>query len=519
MSETRLSLKIEHDHARDYKLFRKSVQTSFDRSSGPLFETDVERINDTYMASLPFDQQAHNCTACRRFLNTYGSLVRVANNGSVIPVMWSSDDVPEFYKPVIAAMRTKLRNAKITGPFLSASAVLGQPWTDEWEHLSVQTCPVWEHRLLTPKQAAAAKKEDFNTVITALDAFGIPILDDALRLLKSEHLNRSEKFIAPVEWLRNLQDRPKGRVGQNLLWTAIALAPNGFCHPRASVVGSLLEDLEAKLSFDIVKARFNAKVTSLVYQRPQAAPSAGSIRAVEEIFEKRALAPSLERRYARLDECETVWCPKTQPTPEPTGGVFGHLKPKGEPIVTPLDIPAITMTWDKFVRTILPTSVELELHTPRVGRYIALTTAVHADAPMIMKWDNPVAWYVYTGDSSASLWGLAPSGWSRVTGVVPFPCLWGDKPQPHLGDGVVLTLEGAHDTNASRIGNGLFPETMRTELHAVRSVIEAYSRTATISGAEDATACGYDLRRSDAACLLRSFDGKAWTRYTIDRWD
>ncbi len=31
MSETRLSLEIEHDHARDYKLFRKSVQTSFDR--------------------------------------------------------------------------------------------------------------------------------------------------------------------------------------------------------------------------------------------------------------------------------------------------------------------------------------------------------------------------------------------------------------------------------------------------------------------------------------------------------
>src|ERR1019366_3072135 len=158
--------------------------------------------------------------------------------------------------------------------------------------------------------------------------FTPPMLDEALRLLRAESLSNSERFISPVQWLRTLHDRPKGRAGENVLWRAIASAPDGYCHPRASVVGSLLEDIAAGKPFAEIKRAFDAKLHPLIYQRPQAAPTAGNIKAAEAIVEKLGIAPSLERRFARLDEVLpwAIWQPKAPAAPQNTGGVFGHLK-------------------------------------------------------------------------------------------------------------------------------------------------------------------------------------------------
>jgi hypothetical protein len=180
------------------------------------------------------------------------------------------------------------------------------------------------------------------------------------------------------------------------------------------------------------------------------------------------------------------------------------------------------MTWDKFTRTVLSTAERLEILVPHTGRFIALTTAVNADAPPILKWDrederNPVAWYVYPNGSPASQWGLQSGSWAKVNAITPFPNMWGSQPMPFIGEGAVLALDGCADTREA--GNALFPECLRAEVHGARATIEAYSRSATISGRESASACGYDIRKSAADCTLRAFSGGAWSSYRIDRWD
>jgi hypothetical protein len=128
------------------------------------------------------------------------------------------------------------------------------------------------------------------------------MLDQALRLLEADALARSEKFIGPVKWLRALHDRPTGQRGENVLWRAIAAAPEGYCHPKASVIGPLLNDIASGLPFAKIKARFDAKMAPLRYQRPQAAPAALNIKAAEARVEKLAIAPALERRFARIED-------------------------------------------------------------------------------------------------------------------------------------------------------------------------------------------------------------------------
>ena len=517
-----------HNHDADYAAFLAAVQSSFDTATAPgapLFCTTADGLNDTYLSALPAERQVHTCTACRHFIERFGGLVTIGKDGALHPAMWSAK-VPDFYWPALIAMATLAQRARVEGPFLSPEATWGTPQTHNrakgivWSHLSVRVPAAvrFRERALTAGQAMAAKREDFGTVARALADFTAPMLDEALRLLETDSLSRAERFIGPVKWLRTLHDRPKGNAGQNVLWRAIASAPDGYCHPRASVIGSLLEDIVDGMPFEDNKSRWAAKMHPLQYQRPQAPPSAGNIAAAEAMIEKLGIARSLERRFARLDEIETIWRPKDATPPSSGGGVFGHLKAKEDAPPPAVDIPPVTMTWEKFRRTALEGAEALELLAPSVGPYIALTTAEHADAPLIFRWDHPVAWYLWGSPAPAHAWGVR-AGWTKVTAVSPLPPMWGDKPRPFLGEGVIFVLAGCVDSRETG-GNALFPECLRGDLHSVRSTIEAYSRSAKIGGRAEASACGYDLRKSpDSRAAVRVLNNGRWTAYKIDRWD
>lgn len=520
---------ISHDHEHDYSALLVGVRSSFAKAATTfqkLFATDADGLNDLYLDSLPAERQVHNCHCCKRFIGTYGNLVGINEAGETVPVMWDTEGVPEFYHGAFSAMAEKVRKARVVSVFHAKEAAWGTPETGEWSHISVVPPAHFVHRerALTAWQVMAATKENFRTVATALSEFTAPMLDEALRLLKADTLARSEKFIGPAQWLRDLHNKPKGRKGENVLWRAIGSAPEGYCHPKASVIGPLLDDIAAGLPFAEIKKKFDAKMHPLLYQRPQAAPSAGNIAAAEALVAKLGIGPSLERRFARLDELQTIWTPAIPVAKETGGGVFGHIKPKDAGgAIRPVTLPTATMTWEKFLRTVLQTAEKIEMLVPGTGSFIAFTTAANAEAPPIHKWDreeerNPVAWYVYNGGSPAHQWGLHGGAYAKVTAISPAPNLWGSKPMPYLSDGVVIVLEGAMDSRTNS-GNALFPETLREELHAARSTIEAFSKSAQIGGREEGSACGYSLQKANAACTLRVFSGGAHSDYRLDRWD
>lgn len=285
------------------------------------------------------------------------------------------------------------------------------------------------------------------------------------------------------------------------------------------MVGTLLEDLASGMGFDVAASRFAAKMHPLQYQRPQAAPSQGQIEAAEKMVEQLGIAAALPRRFARLDEIETVWRP--MPAGAPAGGVFGHLKPLAQRPAA-LDVPEQRITWTRFVREALTDASAIEVRVPMHGNFCALVTAVNADAPPILQWDrperrNPVSWYVYNGGSPAARWGLMDDAWATVTALTLQPSMWGEFPPAHYGRSAIAVIADARDVASS--GGALFPEFLRSELHGVRATIEAYSRTATLAGAADASACG--LRFGDQGEVLLRVVTRTGSRfvYRVDRWD
>lgn len=506
-----------------------------------LYTTDAENLFDIYLTSLSSSiegRQHHTCNACRRFIERFGGLVTIGEDGALSSAVWSVDaeattDHP-YYAPAIAQMQAVVEHARVTGVFYTSESTWGQPRTGEWTHFSVAPGQhlIHKSRVLSSFQATAEKREDYRTMITALNEFTLSTVETAVTLLKTESLYRSEKCLGVAEWLRDLivaRDAAKNtRVKENLLWRAVATAPAGFAHPRSSMIGTLLEDIASGLSFDDVKAKFAAKMHPLLYQRPQAAPSAGTIHQAEKIVEQMGIAPSLERRFARLDELLALWKPSNTADVPSNGGVFGHLQPKSaKPASSPMLASCGPMTWEKFARTVLPEAEGIAVYVPTgSANFAAYLTAQHADAPPILQWDrddlrNPVSWYLYNGGSSASQWGLTPGSWAKVTAVSAQPSSW-HAPHEHQGAGVLFVIDGAKDHRNERSGNCLFPECLKSELHAVRSVIEAYSRRASIGGFDEASACGLMLQKSSRfgnGHRVRVTTKGTTLEYTIDRWD
>ena len=534
-----------------FPAFREAVAGHFKRvtegEAPHLFTTDVGPLYPLLLAALPAELRQHyTCSACRRFVERFGGLVKVDRDGQTTPAMWDPGRAVGPFVAVAEALASAVRRAQITGVFLTREAVWGQPEAGGWHHLAVtppERCVCKPTALKTAGQLAAEKREDYKTLLRGLAEFPAALVNNAYTLLNSESLYRSEKCVGVAKWLLDLHAQREAsqheRARDNRTWLAVAGAPAGFCHVRSTMIGTLLEDLAAGLDFAAVKTRFAAKMHPLQYQRPTAAPSAGNIAQAEKIIAAMKAAGSLERRFARLADITPLWTPTGGPgTGAERGekhgkkhkkareGAFSHLAAKTAGPAQ-LEGPTVTMTWEKFARTVLPTAERIEYQVPASKQmYLGMVTAKHADAPPILQWDfederNPVSLYVYVNGSPPAQWNLRADTWHPVSAVTLQPAAWSTRRKfTHHGDRVIFILEGAKDLEYSK-GAGFFPEFLKSELHEIRSTLEAYAKNAVVEGKDEASACGICLSKGGTWNLVFRVTAAGGMRvtYKLDRWD
>ena len=508
----------------------------------PLFTTDaannsssVPFFSSVYLDTFvdPVERQHHNCNACRHFIEKYGTLAIIDESGVPRSAIWSLLDIPGPYTPFVVNMMAAVENAKITGVFVTDQEYLGEPSlgrNDDWTHFHVRVPEAIRHtsRIQTPYQLMAEKKEDYKNMEEALRRYTPAIIGRAMAVLESDTLYRSEKVLGQATFLETVQQTRAAslnpRVRANMLWLAVAQAPAGFCHPRSSMVGTLLDDLADGMEFAAVKRRFDDKMSPLKYQRPQAAPTVGNLAAAEKIFEKLGLARSLERRYARVEGMTALWRPTAKAQPASPAGVFAHLHPQAAIIKDMATNENERITFARFRDNILPRAERIEAlvtHSHNQS-FVGVVTAVHADAPPILQWDdeqqrNPMSWFVMHNGSSPIDWSLTPGEWVEVSAVSLNPSMLG-KQSAHFRTGAILSLVGA--VSRLTVGNALFPECMRKELREIRSTIEAYSKTAVIAGAKEATANGFMIGEKVVSPIsVRVTSKGVVSTYTVDRWN
>lgn len=504
----------------------------------PLFLTEHadNALWNTYLASFPEEtRQSHNCNTCRHFISRYGALVTVSEEGFVRSALWDETLAPPEYRNSVMQLRLAVEGAPVLMAFYSSAPALGTAQTGPWRHICVPLPAARQHtrRDLTPGQLAAEKLEDYKNMQRALAEYKVPALTLAVGLLESETMYRSDKVLGPAKWLLELQHKLAGTarvLRPNVLWRAVATAPAGFCHPRSSMIGTLLDDLAAGKSIDAASKAFAEKMHPLRYQRPQAAPSEGTIAQAEKMVEKLGIQRSLERRHITgAHELKTLWLPRRaedQQRPSSVAKpVFGGLRAKGARSPEKAIVPGTTpITWAKFYDTVLPDALGISFLAPAHGHgYCGLLTAVHADAPPILRWDslearNTVSWYVRSNGRSARSMGLIPDAWTTVTALSFTPPMWATGTS-HDYVGVIFLLDGAREMEKTQ--SNLFPEILRFELHGVRSVIEAHSKQTQLAPSDHPGSAGWVFFRSHGASVnvrVTRTSGLV-QEYRIDRWD
>jgi hypothetical protein len=547
------------DRHERYDVLLQSIRDRFgylttgptDGASPPsIFTTDATGLFDLFLASLPAERRQHyNCHACRRFVDRFGGLVLIQSSGAQTPLFWGPHQVPDFFQNAVYAMRQAVDKARVTGVFLSSDLAWGTPQNRDknhptdgtagvWHHLAVvpPKALVFKHSLLSADQVMAEKLQDFGILQRGLAEFTVDTVRHAHTLLTTGQLYRSEKCIGVAAWLlalhESLGSTKNERLREQLVWRAVATAPAGFCHVRSTMIGTLLEDLAAGLPFADVKAKFDAKMSPVKYQRPTAAPTVGNIRQAEEIIAKLGAASALQRRFARLDDVlpHAIWTPKPKSTngaQGTSGGVFSHLLPTAEkPSTVMVNAPPVVMTWEKFRRTVLPTAEAIDFFVPfGNASYHALVTAADPESVPLVQWDrpekrNPVSWYTYQNGSAAPRWNLSTQVYCPVTAIVLGPYQWeNETAYPNHARRAFFLLQGARDLDY-RQGAGLFGELLKSELEPIKPTIESFVRTATIQGATEASACGVPVVAGQKADIqVRVASRGTLVVYRIDRWD
>lgn len=525
---------LSHKSMNFDQFLSKLKQYVDDTSMTPVFKTDItgDQLVEAYLNSFPtsVDRQEHNCRCCLQFLRNYGGLVVLNHNFQPVSLLWRGSSFGEF-QPIVDKMRTLVESSKVSGVFYSDTSRLGIQKAGGWSHFNVLTPgqSLNRNKLVSDSQLSAEKLEHFGILSRAFDRYSADTARKAVSLLEAGSLYRAEKVLGMAKWFNQLRSSISTtrnvKLLNNQVWAAVASAPPGFCNVNGSMLGSLMDDIQANLAHDNIAARFAAKMDPTIHNRPQTAPGAQNVKRAEEIIDKLGIKASFKRRYARLSDLKLEWSPTpAKPVkPQASSGMFKDVNVKGGkpastvPRLVESTAPAVKMTYSKFRRTVLPNAIDISVLVPARGHFAALVTATNSSAPCILQWGNNVSWYVYSGGSDASKWNLRPKQYARLTGICLQPNMW-ENEASHQGTGVHFLIEGCRDQSTP--GLALFPEILMSSLHGVRKTIEEFCKGEKISAAATGNASGLKFTDNSTPVTLKvTSKDNIISTYVIDRFE
>ena len=382
-----------------------------DNVKTPLFRTSVSNLFDTFLKYLPDAcRQEYTCRACQHFVDRFGGLVFIKEDGTTESAIWNIENIPGMFIEPITQMKAIVESAQVQDVFVSDYVDLGTYDTNGFHHFSAKLPRVMINtsRLKKASQVSAEKAEDYGMLKRALEKYTMPQIEQALNLLESGSLYRGSSYVAMCKWFKETKEKISSINDQsqhtNMIWKYAATAPNGFTHISGSMLVTLLDYIVDGDDFETIKRKFETNMSAENYRRSQSAPTQRAVESAEKLIEKLGLADSLRRRYAKLDELpenEFIWKSKTEKKEEVKSGVFAGVQTKTvDSNETKSVIPQVTMTWDKFRKTILPTADKLEVKVDGTTHLMGMVTAAVPESENIMNWDNPFSWYYQNGIDS-----------------------------------------------------------------------------------------------------------------------
>ena len=492
----------------------------------------TEKLHRLFLDNIPSSaRQYYNCNTCLGFINRFGNLVYLNDDGSLHSLLW---DIPEesmgVFKDSILAMKNAVENGNIRCVFSfneksnfmkreNEYIVLGIRETGEWTHFYGGIGP----NINVPSLIREDEFRDkVNVSRETLNAWKSSTIMTVIGICEGNSIRNSTKVKDQCESLLKIQKEYQITTSRNarldILWKFHDL----LYHLKGSSIGSLLTDIDNGVEIGYAADRYNAKVDPLFYKRSQSLPSNATIKEAEKIIAELGAENSLKRRFALLSDIpKFLWKPsdkKSEDKPSYREGIFSKVKSKNDAMneFTPVVNDGGTISIHTFITKTIKDANKIEILTPSHGNYCAHVTAVDMDAPCIIKYDskeqrNPITQYVYQGGSDCRGWNVHGRTYVECAGIANYPKdMYKDGISDHA---ITFYLVDAYDSNNNNLA--LFSDDLIDELYPVRKVIEAYSGSEALEVPEGQKACGLSV----VIGSQQRITAKVYTEYSTTVYD
>ena len=492
----------------------------------------TEKLHRLFLDNIPSSvRQYYNCNTCLGFINRFGNIVYLNDDGSLHSLLW---DIPEesmgIFKDSILAMKNAVENGNISRVFSfnpksnfmkreNGYIVLGIGETGEWTHFYGGIGP----NISVPENIREDEFRDkINVSHETLNAWKSSTIMTVIGICEGNGVRNSIKVKDQCESLLKIQKAYQTTTSRNaridIMWKHHEL----LYHMKGSSIGSLLTDIENGVEIEYATDRYNEKVDPLFYKRSQSLPSNANIKEAEKIIAELGAENSLKRRFALLSDIpKFLWKPsdkKSEDKPSYREGIFSKVKSKTDVMneFTPVVNDGGTISIHTFITKTIKDVNKIEIFAPMHGNYCAHVTAVDMDAPCIIKYDspdkrNPITQYVYNGGSDCYGWNVSGRAYTECVGIANYPK---DMYKDGISDdAITFYLKDAYDLNNNSLA--LFPDDLIDELYPVRKVIEAYSGSESLELPEGQKACGLSVVMGSQQIIT----AKVYTEYATTVYD
>ncbi|KAG2003584.1 hypothetical protein CC2G_004176 [Coprinopsis cinerea AmutBmut pab1-1] len=480
-----------------------------------------------FLDNLPeAELRPHNCRACRRFIDKYGDLCVVNDDGSLTSLLWPEDvtEIPQIYQNAVGAISSLFKGKVVYSNYVirvdkhKQLGTLKAEDVERWHfHVVLEDAPIRDDSGALPFD-------------TAYEMLSRVLADNSLENINKAHsliqnkLPYSTSHKPAISWLQKVAIKLHclGVLGdrdslsrRNILHFHAREAWTGCLSSlRGGVIGELLGWVSDGLEYEMIERKWSALANPLNYLRPTATPSLRNIEAAEKALQQLGMTREDLRRYllatdelpdkAILWKSESLWSAASQSnSAETTDEIFGSLKAQvqrksAETTSAPGvddNAPPTSISFRQFVRRVLPTISSLELH---LGMYESATFFTRGSpgskSPFVfdsMNRENTMSWYYWRSSKHVESANLK-AGWNQVSAIATFPHVWDYlSPQEALEWDKSTEPEGRewihsrHDVRylfclngameSDTMGLCLFPTTLKNEFHGIRKTIEAFS--------------------------------------------
>lgn len=422
-----------------------SILAKDDGKKKNLFVVDLtgDELWAHYLASFPEgtnkmyrERTEYDCSTCSRFVRYLGNLVYMDKN--TLRTVWDVELDNPTYQTVADALAALVRSRAIVQPFVAQESSYGAETTTDkgetWHHFHGKVPAVyrWENN---PSDYVGESKNDYNGLQRSFEQISDSAIEIVLDLIDQESLYKGSEKLPKVKALAKLKkqyaelDNEKAQT--RFLW--LNAGPNTRFH--SDLIGTLLLDITSGMDLERAVKAFEEKAAGPNYKRSKALVTQKMLDEARKAVEKLNMEDSLARRYAVREDISVKDVLFVDGSVRKTllGGAFDSVKPTAKNTPKLDNVENISIA--DFLAKVLPkvNTVEAFVETTHANKFVSLLAPVHADAPLLFKWDNGFSWS-YVGDVTDAIKERVKEAGGKVDGDVRVSLSW------HNGDDLDLSM-------------------------------------------------------------------------------